>query len=73
VLAPAPSNHEDSHAYGLNVLEKRMLTEATQQGRATGPPCRGAMPNPRLAMLKKDEISLYDTATVVVDVRTCYA
>jgi len=24
-------------------------------------------------MLKKDEISLYDTATVVVDVRTCYA
>jgi len=24
-------------------------------------------------MLKKDAISLYDTATVVVDVRTCYA
>jgi hypothetical protein len=24
-------------------------------------------------MLRKDEISLYDTATVVVDVRTCYA
>jgi hypothetical protein len=25
------------------------------------------------AMLRKDGISLYDTATVVVDVRTCYA
>jgi len=31
------------------------------------------MPNPGPAMLKKDAISLYDTATVVVDVRTCYA
>jgi hypothetical protein len=25
------------------------------------------------AMLEKDGISLYDTASVVVDVRTCYA
>jgi hypothetical protein len=73
VLAPAPSNHEDSHAYGLNVLKKWMLADATQQGRSAAPPCRGAMPNPRPVMLKKDEISLYDTATVVVDVRTCYA
>src|SRR4029078_2293772 len=73
VLAPAPSNHEDSHAYGLNALKNRMLADATQQQLAAEPACRGAMPNPGPVMLEEDGISLYDTATVVVDVRSCYA
>jgi len=31
------------------------------------------MPAAAAAMLEKDGISLYDTASVVVDVRACYA
>ena len=58
MLAAAASDYENAHAYGRKRLEKLDLP---------------AMPKIRLVMLEKDGISLYDTASVVVDVRPCYA
>jgi len=37
VLAPAPSNHEDSHTYGFNTLKILVLADPAQRDWESGP------------------------------------
>ena len=50
-----------------------MLVERLDRGRAGAEAAVPAIPKSVAVMPEKDGISLYDTAIVVVDVRTCYA